>query len=116
LRATPDNIKAIEEVVLAQEQELRSGELSRKLDMEFHRRVAEAANNPVLNIVVNAVNESIRDAILRSKRSPEMRSRVVAYHRNILEALQSRDAARAKAVMSEHVMDVQCHIETADHV
>jgi DNA-binding FadR family transcriptional regulator len=45
-----------------------------------------------------------------------MRSRVVAYHRNILEALQSRDAARAKVVMSEHVMDVQCHIETADHV
>src|SRR5713101_7629643 len=96
LRATPENIKAIEAVVLAQEKELQSGELSRKLDMEFHRRVAEAANNPVLNIVVNAVNESIRDAIFRSKRSMEMRTRVVRYHRNILEALQSGDAARAK--------------------
>ena len=115
IRATPENIKAIEEVVLAQEKELRSGELSRKLDMEFHRRVAEAANNPVLNIVVNAVNESIRDAIFRSKRSMEMRTRVVRYHRNILGALQSGDAARAKAVMTEHVVDVQCHIETTDH-
>jgi GntR family transcriptional repressor for pyruvate dehydrogenase complex len=115
LRATPENIEAIEAVVLAQEKELLSGELSRKLDMEFHRRVAEAANNPVLNIVVNAVNESIRDAIFRSKRSVEMRGRVVAYHRNILEALKSRDAARARAVMTEHVVDVQCHIETTDH-
>jgi GntR family transcriptional repressor for pyruvate dehydrogenase complex len=115
IRATPANIKAIEEVVLAQENELQSGELSRKLDMEFHRRVAEAANNPVLNIVVNAVNESIRDAIFRSKRSMEMRTRVVTYHRNILEALQIGDAARAKAVMTEHVVDVQCHIETTDH-
>jgi GntR family transcriptional repressor for pyruvate dehydrogenase complex len=115
LRATPENLKAIEAVVLAQEQELKSGELSRKLDMEFHRRVAEAANNPVLNIVVNAVNESIRDAIFRSKRSTEMRGRVVGYHRKILEALQSRDATRARDVMSEHVVDVQCHIETADH-
>jgi DNA-binding FadR family transcriptional regulator len=115
IRATPENIKAIEEVVLAQEKELQSGELSRKLDMEFHRRVAEAANNPVLNIVVNAVNESIRDAIFRSKRSMEMRTRVVTYHRNILGALQSGDAARAKAVMTEHVVDVQCHIETTDH-
>ena len=114
LRATPENLAAIEGVVLAQEQELHSGELSRKLDMEFHRRVAEAANNPVLNIVVNAVNESIRDAIFRSKRTPEMRGRVVAYHRGILEALQSRNAARARAVMSEHVVDVQCHIETTD--
>jgi GntR family transcriptional repressor for pyruvate dehydrogenase complex len=115
IRATPANIKAIEEVVLAQEKELQSGELSRKLDMEFHRRVAEAANNPVLNIVVNAVNESIRDAIFRSKRSLEMRTRVVRYHRNILGALQSGDAAGAKAVMTEHVVDVQCHIETTDH-
>jgi len=115
IRATPANINAIEDVVLAQEKELQSGELSRKLDMEFHRRVAEAANNPVLNIVVNAVNESIRDAIFRSKRSMEMRTRVVGYHRDILEALKSGDAARAKAVMTEHVVDVQCHIETTDH-
>ena len=115
LRATPENIQAIEAVVVAQEKELQSGELSRKLDMEFHRRVAQAANNPVLNIVVNAVNESIRDAIFRSKRSVEMRGRVVQYHRNILEALKSGDAARAKAVMTEHVVDVQCHLETTDH-
>jgi GntR family transcriptional repressor for pyruvate dehydrogenase complex len=96
LRATPENIEAIEAVVVAQEKEL-------------------AANNPVLNIVVNAVNESIRDAIFRSKRSIEMRSRVVQYHRNILEALKSKDAARARAVMTEHVVDVQCHLETTDH-
>jgi GntR family transcriptional regulator, transcriptional repressor for pyruvate dehydrogenase complex len=115
LRATPENIQAIEAVVVAQEKELQSGELSRKLDMEFHRRVAQAANNPVLNIVVNAVNESIRDAIFRSKRSVEMRGRVVQYHRNILEALKSGDAARARAVMAEHVVDVQCHLETTDH-
>jgi DNA-binding FadR family transcriptional regulator len=82
--------------------------------MEFHRRVAEAANNPVLNIVVNAVNESIRDAISRSKRSTEMRARVVGYHRSILEALQSGNAIRARAIMSEYVVDVQCHIETVD--
>jgi GntR family transcriptional regulator, transcriptional repressor for pyruvate dehydrogenase complex len=115
LRATPENIQAIEAVVVAQEKELQSGELSRKLDMEFHRRVAQAANNPVLNIVVNAVNESIRDAIFRSKRSVEMRGRVVQYHRNILEALKSGDGARARAVMAEHVVDVQCHLETTDH-
>jgi len=100
---------------VAQEKELESGELSRKLDMEFHRRVAQAANNPVLNIVVNAVNESIRDAIFRSKRSIEMRGRVVQYHRNILQAIKSGDAARARAVMTEHVVDVQCHLETTDH-
>jgi DNA-binding FadR family transcriptional regulator len=63
---------------------------------------------------VNAVNESIRDAIPRSKRSTEMRARVVGYHRSILEALQSGNATRTRAGMSKYVVDVQLHIETAD--
>lgn len=115
LRATPEDISAIEAVVIAQELELESGELSRKLDMEFHRCVAEAAHNPVMNIVVNAVNQSIRDSILRSKRTEEMRKRVVTYHRNIFEAVRSGNADLARRVMSSHVMDVQCHLETSDH-
>jgi GntR family transcriptional repressor for pyruvate dehydrogenase complex len=115
LRATPEDISAIEAVVLAQEQELEGGELSRKLDMEFHRCVAEAAHNPVMNIVVNAVNQSIRDSILRSKRTEEMRKRVVTYHRNIFEAIRSGNGDLAKRVMNSHVVDVQCHIEASDN-
>jgi GntR family transcriptional repressor for pyruvate dehydrogenase complex len=115
LRATPEDIGAIEAVVIAQEQELEGGELSRKLDMEFHRCVAEAAHNPVMNIVVNAVNQSIRVSILRSKRTEEMRKRVVAYHRSIFEAVKSGNADLAKRVMGSHVVDVQCHLETSDN-
>ncbi len=116
LRATPEDISAIEAVLKAQEEELKAGELSRKLDMDFHRCVAEAAHNPVLNIVVNAVNESIRDSILRSKRSEEMRTRVVSYHRNIFEALRAGNAELARKIMSEHVVDVQCHLELSTPV
>jgi DNA-binding FadR family transcriptional regulator len=115
LRATPEDLSAIEAVVIAQEQELEGGELSRKLDMDFHRYVAEAAHNPVMNIVVNAVNQSIRDSILRSTRTEEMRKRVVTYHRNIFEAVRSGNADLAKRVMSAHVVDVQCHLESSDH-
>ncbi|MDP9051207.1 MAG: FadR family transcriptional regulator [Acidobacteriota bacterium] len=115
LRATAEDIAAIETVVIAQEQELQNGELSRKLDMEFHRCIAQAAHNPVMNIVVNAVNQSIRDSILRSKRTEEMRNRVVTYHRDIFEAVRSGNAELAKRVMNSHVVDVQCHIESSDH-
>ena len=115
LRATAEDINAIEAVVIAQERELEGGELSRKLDMDFHRCVAEAAHNPVMNIVVNAVNQSIRDSILRSKRTVEMRKRVVTYHRNIFEAVRNGNADLARQVMSAHVVDVQCHLETSEH-
>ena len=115
LRATSKDLSQIEAVVVAQEEELRDGELSRKLDMDFHRQLAAAAHNPILDIVVNAVNESIRDMISRSKRTDEMRARVVGYHRHIFEAVRSRDAMKARSVMTEHVVDVQCHLESADH-
>ena len=115
IRATPEDIQAIEAVVVAQEKELESGELSRKLDMDFHRFIAEAAHNPVMNIVVNAVNESIRDSIMRSKRTQEMRTRVVTYHREIFEAIRSGNAELAKRVMNSHVVDVQCHLESSEH-
>jgi GntR family transcriptional repressor for pyruvate dehydrogenase complex len=115
LRATPEDISALEAVVIAQEQELEGGELSRKLDMEFHNCIALAAHNPVMNIVVNAVNESIRSSILRSKRTEEMRKRVVSYHRDIFEAVRTGDADLAKRVMSLHILDVQCHLEASGH-
>jgi GntR family transcriptional repressor for pyruvate dehydrogenase complex len=115
LRATPEDLAAIEAVLVAQEEEIQNGELSRKLDMEFHRCIAQAAHNPVMNIVVNAVNQSIRDSILRSKRTEEMRNRVVKYHRDIFEAVRSGNAELAKRVMNSHVVDVQCHLERSDH-
>lgn len=115
LRATAADLHEIEALVVAQEKELREGELSRKFDMEFHRRLADAAHNPVLKIVVNAVNESLRDAISRSNLTRSMRSRVVGFHRKIFEAVRSRDAALAQNIMTEHVSDVQCHLDSSEH-
>jgi DNA-binding FadR family transcriptional regulator len=114
LRATKADLSDIESVVLAQERELQAGQLSRKLDMQFHRRLAEAAHNPVLDIVVNAVNESIREAISRSKLSAEMRSKVIGYHRKIFEAIRHQDEALAQSIMAEHIAAVQCHLESSD--
>ena len=111
LRSTPDDISAIVAMVISQERRLEGGELSRKLDMDFHRCVAEAAHTLGMNIVVNAVDESIRELILHSRRAEEMRKHVVTYHRNIFKARQNGNAELAKRVMAEHIVHVQCHIE-----
>ncbi len=110
-RATPADLREIEAVVVAQEEELRSGELSRKYDMEFHRLVANACHNPVLSIVVTAINDAIRDAIYRSKLTLDMRRQVVHYHRELFEAIGRRDQELARRVMEEHVAAVQRHVQ-----
>jgi GntR family transcriptional repressor for pyruvate dehydrogenase complex len=114
LRADDADLKAIEAVLLAQEEELRAGSLSRKFDMEFHRLVAGACHNPVLPVVVGAVDESIRAPILRSKLTREMRAGVVAYHRRIFDAMRSRDGDLAYSIMKDHVAAVQDHLRESE--
>jgi GntR family transcriptional regulator, transcriptional repressor for pyruvate dehydrogenase complex len=112
-RANEQDLAAIEAVVKLQEEELRTGALSRKYDMEFHRLIASACHNPVLNIVVTAINDSIRDAIYHSKLTASMRHQVVGYHRQIFEAIRNRDRGLASRLMEEHVMAVQTHVESS---
>lgn len=109
-RANPEDIHAIQAVVEGQERELNAGTLSRKLDMEFHRMVANACHNPVLSIVITAINDAIRDAIYRSKLTREMRQQVVRYHRQLFEAIANRDEDLAGRLMEEHVVAVQRHV------
>ena len=109
-RATGEDIQAMQEIVEAQERELSSGVLSRKFDMEFHRVVANACHNPVLSIVVTAINDAIRDAIYRSKLTTEMRRQVVRYHREVFEAISRRDEDLAGTLMEEHVVAVERHV------
>ncbi len=111
-RATDDDLQALQAIVEAQEQELRSGALSRKYDMEFHRLVANACHNPVLSIVVTAINDAIRDAIYRSKLTRGMREQVVRYHRELFSAISARDSELAGRIMEEHVVAVQRHVSS----
>ena len=110
LRADDADLKAMEELVRAQEQELRAGMLTRKHDIEFHTLMASACHNPVLTIVVSAIDEAIRDPIARSRLTPQMRAGVVGYHRSLLDAIRRRDGERAYRIMQEHVAAVQKHL------
>jgi DNA-binding FadR family transcriptional regulator len=114
LRANEADLKAMEELVATQEEDLRSGVLTRKHDIKFHTLVANAGHNPVLTIVVSAIDEAIRDPILRSKLTPEMRAGVVGYHRSLFEAIHARDTERAYNIMKEHVAAVQRHLRESE--
>ena len=114
LRATAADLEAIESVVRVQEEELRAGQLTRQHDMEFHRKVANASHNPVLSIVVRAIDDSILDPILRSNLTHEMRARVVSDHRSLFEAVRNRNDALAYNLMKEHVVSVQHHLSASE--
>lgn len=75
-------------------------------DYEFHMRLAHAARNPVITLIVEGLSSVLRRVLARRRlmvRSvPDAASRQNATHRPIVEALRRRDPESAMAAMDEH--------------
>jgi GntR family transcriptional repressor for pyruvate dehydrogenase complex len=76
-------------------------------DAAFHFAVAQVTNNPTVIAVHRALLELL--TTFRSKLTRdayELNHRVAAGHRELYEAIVSRDAERARITMHEHLVDV----------
>lgn len=78
------------------------------LDLEFHREIARATDNELYLLLLDSIGEAlleIRRENLNTGAGPEtMRS-----HRAILEAIERRDAERARQAMAAHLDHVERH-------
>lgn len=73
-------------------------------DLQFHRKIAEAAHNPVLKQMM----DSVADLLVESRNytmRPTVTPRAVRYHLMIAEAIHERDAPQARLLMLAHVND-----------
>ena len=94
-----DELQRLQELVEAGENE-RDAERVGDLARAFHAAVAEASHNRVLV----ATLASIRDALQTHRpAAPPEPKRTLAIHRDMLEALRTRDAQRAGEIMLEDV-------------
>jgi GntR family transcriptional repressor for pyruvate dehydrogenase complex len=74
------------------------------LSAEFHVRLARATHNHAVELMSEALQGPLLSSLQRAKAiAPHMGDRGVLEHRAIVEAVAARDAARAGAVMSEHL-------------
>lgn len=80
------------------------------LDREFHDTVAHAARNTILAGVLRNLHERSLRFWFISLRDPEHHKTVLAQHRAIVEALQSRDPDAAETAMREHILAFQRNI------
>jgi len=80
-------------------------------DGQFHRLIAESSRNSLLMTffnVLNAIREESFWGRLKEKRlKPDRIANYNNQHRDILNALQQRDAARAEEMMTTHLQTVQ---------
>ena len=104
--AKPARLRAIERRLQAMEDTFDLDAFN-ELDTEFHVEIARAADNRFIGNLTAAIRQALRAPIRAASLAlddwQELRSDLVAQHRQVYETIRSGDAERAASVMEAHI-------------
>lgn len=100
-----DEIDQLRLLLIQQRRAARSPDEERflELDEQFHLRIADGAQLPILRALLGQLRGFVRVARLGSRRPSNVLAKVVAEHERIVDALEQRDPAEAAARLVEHL-------------
>jgi len=109
LRARPEDVAKLEQVLHQEEEEVRGSTDSGSTAGQFHRAIAECAGNVPLVVLMNALADLTAESVsaLDVKVRAKHRRKNCEYHREIFEAIRAHDGDAAHALMLQHVGDIQ---------
>ena len=107
LRAKPEDLQELEEVIEKMTNVIEAGEPPSSYDLRFHKIIARAAGNPILEMLSEAMLEVASRVITGLHPSMDVLRHVVKRHRAVFEAIRHKDGELAFAEMSKHIVDVQ---------
>lgn len=104
-RSTDEELAEIEQLAKDMEQEATQGLDFGEPDVQFHRRIAQSARNPILYRIMESLNDLFLESCKLTVAEPGMTARAVRYHLLIAEALRDRNAPQARLLMLAHMND-----------
>jgi GntR family transcriptional repressor for pyruvate dehydrogenase complex len=101
-RAGPTEIRAI---ALAEESCGQTSSLLERVrwDLTFHRTIARAAGNPLVETMFHALQPYIVELLFRSLTDKEVSDQGLAFHQRIAGAIAARDPEEASRQMAGHL-------------
>ena len=118
-RASDEEIRGLRGLV----SDFEGGEVRMRLDeysaanLRFHQRIIELGDSPLLAGMAGGLLahvRAIRGATIGDDDRPE---RSVVDHRQIIEALEARDAERAERLVRDHALALAAHVRgTSEHL
>jgi GntR family transcriptional repressor for pyruvate dehydrogenase complex len=107
IRATPDEISRLEDILGRQKKKVDRGELAVEEDAEFHYAIAEAAKNTVVLRVVDVFMDLLRESRARSLQVQGRLQKSFAGHQRIFRAIKRHKAAAAEIAMRQHIQEIE---------
>lgn len=119
LRASPQDLTRLEETIALMERTMRQRQPMQQADFDFHMAVARATGNEIFCEMLNATRPLMMKAIaiaqkLTSEGSEARIETVLEEHRQILEAIRSRDSEGASLLMSIHLVHARRRVTDMD--
>jgi len=108
--ATPRDIEKMEVILREQEMCIGRGENIIETDSAFHSFVAGAAKNRVMERLIHALVDLLkqsREAYLTESESNGRAKRSLAGHRQVLSAVKNGDSEDAKNAMLQHLEEIE---------
>ena len=104
-RAGPEDIQALRAICERSASLVTSGEYDIHLSWAFHERLAAATHNPALEMIHHAFRGPLSLARARAREPASVaHRRTVEEHTELVDALEARDAERARTVLAHHLV------------
>lgn len=111
-RATDDDITALFDMVADGERAVETGEYTIEMSAAFHIRVAACTHNPAIEMLVQSFHGPMLMSLQQSHAAAPMGHRGVEEHRELAQAIQSRDLSTARDVMTRHLHRTANRVKT----
>lgn len=102
-RATEEDIAALHSMVEEAEKVLADGSYTTEMSAAFHVRVAECTHNPAVEMLMQSFHGPMRMSIEESHMVAPMGHQGIEEHRELAKAIEKRDLAAAREVMTKHL-------------
>lgn len=106
-RAGPDDLRALEENLAAQERSLARFDEWNRLDQDFHLAIAEIAGNPALTLARQPITRLLMPALGRLMSSEALTSAALGRHRRIFAEIAAGDPEAAELMTRRHIQEFQ---------
>lgn len=114
-RITPEELTELEEIISMTEFYSHKGDVVKvvELDSRFHDIICKAGKNRPLRSMMKNYHNFVKMARLKSLTKPERIPRMLAEHRNILQAIAAGNGELARSLAVEHSLKARVSIAEA---
>ena len=109
-RRSPEDIEIMRDSIRSMDEAFRAGEDYERFDYDFHLAMAESVRNSVLRRMYPVIFEAIEQGYRRTQHVHGSFAVAVAYHREILDAIECGDAEAASDATKRHILQALADI------